>query len=242
MNLEIVSHLYQLRFFLTKFLLIVANKQPCFVNSNKFAMETGSSISRTLSKGLGLRLKFAKRHSFKHPSLEDNEHSQQPSRGIENISKGDDRHGHVDLKGHNQQEEDESRKDDYTKVDRLSTLSTSETMHGSQFSEDLCRQGGDHKIAISYENTPINIEKERPLTQPKKLEEVYPENIEERLNELREYFNNRPLMSCLDTAKEIEEFNNLLYENLSAEVKEIGPQRQESRTANYRGIVQIRAY
>lgn len=71
-------------------------------------------------------------------------------------------------------------------------------------------------------------------------EEQAHRTYEEKLTSWKEFFDNGPLVRCLDTAKDRELFQDLLFDTLLSEVKEPGPLK--STFPRYRGVVQIRGF
>jgi len=67
----------------------------------------------------------------------------------------------------------------------------------------------------------------------------YNETDEERLTRWQQYFDNGPLMRCLDTEDDQKLLADLLYEQLLSEVKQKSPAKGDK---NYKGVVQTRAF
>lgn len=110
-----------------------------------------------------------------------------------------------------------------------STTNTSETLGNGLYFDEQDRQW--------YKTTTDDLS-----IQPLSVKELDNETYEEKLSKWRQYFDDGPLMRCLDTPEEREAFNDLLFESLLRDVKEPSPLKPNPQSAGYRGVVGIRAF
>lgn len=196
-------------------------------DNNHNLMETRRLLSGTLPNGLGIN--FLQRRSTQRQL---NEPRKKINRSLTIDS--NDRNKEDLLKTPTTLESREYPK-------QCSRASTTETVGGSRSSSEQNKQkyelaedwpGDDTTVHAAHNHLPIL---------PVETGALDPETNEERFDRWHQFFDVGPLMRCLDTAQEREEFNDLLYESLLKEVQEPSPFKHRQPT-NYRGVVQIRAF